>query len=145
MNVTPGVRTALIQAMDRLLAGTPQRSDGGLTVAALAREAGISRASAYRAGDVLELFRRRVDERASGPDVPATLRERIRELNGEIHEARRARHQEITDLRRSVDTLAQRVQALTLDNEHLRAELAQQGTITTLPTAASSSSRLTGR
>jgi len=129
MSATPAIHSALIQAMDRLLAGTPQRSDGSLTVAALAREAGISRASAYRAGEALELFRQRVDERSSGPSVPATLRERIRELHGELREARRARHEETTDLRRSVDTLAQCVQALTLDNERLRAELARHSNL----------------
>ncbi|WP_371095156.1 hypothetical protein [Streptomyces sanglieri] len=129
MSVTPTVRSALIEAMDRLLADTPQRSDGSLTVAALAREAGISRASAYRASEVLELFRQRVDERSSSPDVPATLRERVRELQGELREVRRARHEEITDLRRSVDTLAQCVQALTLDNERLRAELARHSNL----------------
>jgi DNA-binding IclR family transcriptional regulator len=133
MSVTPAVHAALIQAMDRLLAGEPQHSDGSLTVASLAREAGISRATAYRATEALEAFRQRVDERTSGPDVPATLRERIRELQGELREARRARHEEIPDLRRSVDTLAQHVQVLTLDNERLRAELAQQGTVTAFP------------
>ncbi|WP_327407963.1 hypothetical protein OG458_04390 [Streptomyces sp. NBC_01281] len=121
--------------MDRLLVGTPQRSNGSLTVAALAREAGVSRASVYRAGEVLELFRQRVDERSSSPDVPATLRDRIRELQGELREARRARHEESIDLRRSVDTLAQRVPALAPDNERLRAELARQGTIASLPIA----------
>ncbi|WP_030019300.1 helix-turn-helix domain-containing protein [Streptomyces monomycini] len=133
MSVTPAVHAALIHAMDRLLAGEPQHSDGSLTVASLAREAGISRATAYRATEALEAFRQRVDERTSGPDVPATLRERIRELQGELREARRARHEEITDLRRSVDTLAQHVQVLTLDNERLRAEFAQQGTVTAFP------------
>ncbi|MEV6057723.1 hypothetical protein [Streptomyces sp. NPDC052107] len=116
--------------MDRLLASEPQHSDGNLTVASLAREAGISRATAYRATEALETFRQRVDERTSGPDVPATLRERIRDLQGELREARRARHEEITDLRRSVDTLAQHVQILTLDNERLRVELARQCTVT---------------
>jgi DNA-binding MurR/RpiR family transcriptional regulator len=133
MSVTPAVQAALIQAMDRLLAGEPQRSDGSLTVASLAREAGISRATAHRATEALEAFRQRVDERTSGPDVPATLREHIRKLQGELREARRARHEEITDLLRSVDTLAQHVQVLTLDNERLRAELAQQGTVTAFP------------
>ncbi|MGW2827357.1 hypothetical protein ACWC24_41255 [Streptomyces sp. NPDC001443] len=60
-----------------------------------------------------------VDERASGPGVPATLRERICELQGELCEACRAGHEEFTGLRRSVGTLAQRVQALALDNEQL--------------------------
>ncbi|MDQ8706079.1 hypothetical protein RCO28_26915 [Streptomyces sp. LHD-70] len=131
MSVTPAVHAALIQAMDRLLTGEPQHSDGSLTVASLAREAGISRATAYRATDALETFRHRVDERP-GTDVPATLRERIRELQGQLREARRARHEEITDLR-SVDTLAQHVQVLTLDNERLRANLSQQGTVTAFP------------
>ncbi|MFB0627600.1 hypothetical protein [Streptomyces sp. AB3(2024)] len=133
MSVTSEVRTALIEAMDRLLAVDPQHSDGSLTVASLAREAGISRATAYRANDVVELFRQRVGERSSGPDVPATLRERIQELQGQLREARRARHEEITDLRQSVDTLAQQVQALTLDNERLRAGLARQGALSVLP------------
>ncbi|MEV5787353.1 hypothetical protein AB0L42_41295 [Streptomyces sp. NPDC052287] len=116
------------------MAGEPHHGDGSLTVAALAREAGISGASAYRATEALETFRQRVDERTSGPDVLATLRERIRELQGELREARRARHEEITDLRRSVDTLAQHVQVLTLDNGRLRAELGRQNTVTVMPT-----------
>ncbi|MGW3466436.1 hypothetical protein ACWDE9_45995 [Streptomyces olivaceoviridis] len=89
MSVTPAVHAALTQAMDRLLAGEPQHSDGSPTVASLAREAGISRATAYRATEALETFRRRVDERTSGPGVPATLRERIRELqaNSAKHDA----------------------------------------------------------
>lgn len=32
MNVTPAVHTALTEAMDRLLTGEPQHSDGSLTV-----------------------------------------------------------------------------------------------------------------
>ncbi|MCX4581893.1 hypothetical protein [Streptomyces sp. NBC_01481] len=133
--MTPAAQTALDQAAQRLLAGCSQRSDGSLTVAALAREAQVSRATAYRAGDVLQAFRQRVDERSGDPDIPVTLREQIRELQGEVREARRARHEEITALRRSVDALAQRVQGLTLDNQRLRAELARQGTLAVLPTA----------
>ncbi|WP_329359716.1 hypothetical protein [Streptomyces sp. NBC_01483] len=136
MTVTPAVHPALTEAMDLLLANDPQHSDGSFTVASLAREAGISRATAYRANDVLELFRQRVDERSSGPAVPATLRERIQELQGQLREARRARHEEVIDLRHSVDTLAQLVQALTLDNDGLRAELARQGTVKALPKTA---------
>ncbi|MEU2432398.1 hypothetical protein ABZ611_23355 [Streptomyces sp. NPDC007861] len=82
----------------------------------------------------MDVFRQRVDEHSGGPAVPSTLRERIRELQGELREAHRARHEEITDLRQAIDTLAQLVQALTHDIEWLRAELARQGiTITTLP------------
>lgn len=119
-------------AADRLLTGTPIRSDGSLTAASLAREAGVSRATAYRAAEILERFRQSVDERDCAPDVPATLRERIRELTGELREARRARHEEIADLRRSVDVLAQHVQVLTLDNLALRTALDQHGTVVSL-------------
>ncbi|MFI9649363.1 hypothetical protein ACIHAA_24075 [Streptomyces sp. NPDC052040] len=89
-----------------------------------------------RACDVLEEFRRRVDERGGGADVPATLRERIRELSGELREARKARHEEIADLRRTVDILAQQVQALALDNRALREQLDQYGKVVALPPAA---------
>ncbi|MFF2922495.1 hypothetical protein ACFVTP_08785 [Streptomyces celluloflavus] len=69
----------------------------------------------------------------NAPAAPATLRERIQELQGQLREARLARHEEITELRQSVDTLTQRVQALTLDNERLRADLARQGAVTVFP------------
>ncbi|MFE7531451.1 hypothetical protein ACFU7Y_37955 [Kitasatospora sp. NPDC057542] len=133
MSVTEQAVAALEAAMARLLAGEPDRSDGSLTVAALAREAGVSRATAYRAGEILERFRQKIEERTSGPDVPATLREQIRELKGELREARRARHEEIQSLRRSVDILAQHVQALTLENISLRDALASGGTLSVMP------------
>ncbi|WP_127356140.1 hypothetical protein [Actinacidiphila soli] len=145
MTVTPQALAALEAAADRLLAASPLRSDGSLTIAALAREAGLSRATAYRATEIIETFRRRVDERGDGPNVPDTLRELIRELTGELREARRARHEEITDLRRSVDTLAQHVQALTLDNQALRAELGLRGSISTLPAARHDGGKIEGR
>ncbi|MEV6867616.1 hypothetical protein AB0M44_42335 [Streptosporangium subroseum] len=137
MSVTEQAAAALQAAMERLLTGEPDRSDGALTVASLAREAGVSRATAYRVGEVLQRFRQRVDERASGPDVPATLRERIHELTGELREARRARHEEIQGLRRSVEVLAQQVQALTLDNHALRTALERSGAVAVLPAQAS--------
>ncbi|WP_179894411.1 hypothetical protein OG333_38200 (plasmid) [Streptomyces anulatus] len=136
MTITPQALAALEAAANRLLATTPLRSDGSLTVASLAREAGVSRATAYRAAEVIEDFRRRIDERGDGPDIPTTLRERIRELTGELREARRARNEEITDLRQSVETLAQQVQGLTLENHSLRTQLHRRhGTVTALPTS----------
>ncbi|MFI7086556.1 hypothetical protein ACIBUR_23535 [Streptomyces anulatus] len=138
MTITPQTLAALEAAANRLLATTPLRSDGSLTVASLAREAGVSRATAYRAAEIVEDFRRRIDERGNGPDIPTTLRERIRELTGELREARRARNEEITDLRRPVETLAQQVQGLTLENHSLRAQLHRRhGTVTALSTSGS--------
>ncbi|MEV0535837.1 hypothetical protein [Kitasatospora sp. NPDC050463] len=133
MSTIEDVAAALEAAMDRLLADEPIRSDGSLTVASLAREAGVSRATAYRAAELLERFRSKIEERTTDPDAPATLREQVRELKGELREAKRARHEEIQCLRRSVDALAQQVQALTLDNCALRDALARSAAVTALP------------
>ncbi|MGV9758338.1 hypothetical protein ACWDUC_21250 [Streptomyces tricolor] len=132
MSVTPAVHAALVQAMDRLLAGEPEHSDGSLTVASLAREADVSRATAYRATEALEIFREKIEDRTSGPDVPATLRGQIRELKGELREAKRARHEEIQSLLRSIDVLAQQVQALTLENSALRDASASGGKLSAM-------------
>ena len=47
----------LREAMARLVAGRPRVTDGRLTVANLAREAGVGRSTANRAVDVLDAFR----------------------------------------------------------------------------------------
>lgn len=49
---------ALGEAMARLLDGCPRVTDGRLTVVNLAIEAGVSRATANRASEVLEAFSR---------------------------------------------------------------------------------------
>jgi hypothetical protein len=128
-SVTPATATALEQAMQRLLEGCPSRTDGALTIANLAREAGVSRATANRATDVLARFRARLDT-AAGEDLPATLRDKIRILTAQIAEIKRREHQETADLRATVSTLAQHVQALTLENQALRAELEQHAGVT---------------
>ena len=43
MTGEPDERARIGAAMDRILAGTPERSDGALTVVALATEAGVPR------------------------------------------------------------------------------------------------------
>ena len=105
--------------MQRLLEGRLARTDGALTIANLAREAGVARATANRATDILAGFRARLDP-AGGEDLPATLRGKIRDLTAQVAELRRHEHHEVTDLRATVSTLAQHVQALTLENQALR-------------------------
>lgn len=66
--VSPASRQALLDALDRLVSGQADRTDGRLTVANLAREAGISRATANRAPDILaELRLAAGDARAPRP------------------------------------------------------------------------------
>jgi len=108
--------------MQRLLEGRPSRTDGALTIANLAREAGVSRATANRATDVIGRFRTYLAT-ATDTGLPDTLRDKIRVLTTQLADLKRREHQEITDLRSTVSTLAQHVQALTLENQALRAAL----------------------
>lgn len=117
--VSPSTAVALEEAMQRLLDGRPSRTDGALTIANLAREAGVSRATANRATDIIDRFRARLDP-TDGENLPATLRGRIRDLTAQVADLRRHEHQEVTSLRATVSTLAQHVQALTLENQALR-------------------------
>lgn len=105
----PKSEAALRAAMERLLDGRPERTDGALTVANLAREAGVSRATANRAGALLAEFRAAEDCRRRSS--PRTLKERIRALEAELRAVRGA---EMAELRALARTLAQHIQVLTL-------------------------------
>jgi chromosome segregation ATPase len=101
--------------MKRLLDGTSVRTDGRLNVANLAREAGVSRATANRATAVLAEFR--VAEARFRSGSVAGLKSRIRELEAEL---RAARGGELAELRATVRTLAQQIQVLALQGEEQR-------------------------
>ena len=105
----PKSEAALRAGMARLLDGRPERTDGALTVSNLAREAGVSRATANRAIDLLAEFRAaEVRHRRSSPQA---LKERVRFLEAELRAVRGA---EMTELRALTRTLAQHIQVLTL-------------------------------
>lgn len=120
---------ALRAAMARLLNGRPERTDGALTVSNLAREAGVSRATANRAVGLLAEFR--AVEARHRRSSPRALKERVRALEAELRAVRGA---EIAELRGCARTLAQHIQVLTLQIaerdaviEGLRQELARSG------------------
>jgi DNA-binding MurR/RpiR family transcriptional regulator len=114
---------ALRGAAQRLLASTQAEDGHHLTVTALAAEAGVSRATAYRATDIVSAFRAQVRHRTavSKPD--------------------RAEHSsEVGELRETVHVMAQRIQVLTLltiDQERtiaaLHDELARLGGAAVVP------------
>ena|SRR5580658_8549110 len=91
MNVTPETERSLREAMQRLLEGRPQCTDGARTVANLAREANVSRATANRAAAVLAEFRSACD---GGDLIPrgqadnearvSALKKRVRELTADV-------------------------------------------------------------
>lgn len=83
--VSTPTEQALREALTRLVLGTPSRTDGCLTAANLAREAGVSRATANRAPAILAELREaavaiklsRLDEpRSSQAEVERQRRER---------------------------------------------------------------------
>ncbi|HWU10661.1 MAG TPA: hypothetical protein VN520_30595, partial [Streptomyces sp.] len=90
-------RTRIREAMDRLLTGQPETSDGSLTVKALAAEAGVHRMALYkRHADLKNEFDERV--RTETKQVPETekqlrgtvskLKETVANQRAELEELR---------------------------------------------------------
>ena len=65
--VSAATLTSLRDAMARLFANRSKHTDGRLTVANLAREAGVCRATANRAETVLNEFRTALGDRRRAP------------------------------------------------------------------------------
>ncbi|WP_189379748.1 hypothetical protein [Mesorhizobium sp. M4B.F.Ca.ET.013.02.1.1] len=95
---------ALREAAERLLAGKPRVTNGKLTVANLAREAGVGRATANRATELLAHFRSGISSArtssAAGPERHQRAEDAIT----------------ISTLRDTAQRLAQQVQYLTVQN-----------------------------
>nr|WTB11985.1 hypothetical protein OG546_49305 [Streptomyces antimycoticus] len=119
MPTTDATETALRAASQRLLREEPTRSDGSLTVASLAVEAGVSRASAYRHPHVLTVFRNLVAEREDAATPSASLRQEVQSLKAAERGLRQEHAREVRELRSSINVLAQQVQFLTLENQRL--------------------------
>src|SRR6266568_6351617 len=121
-------------AMDHLCNGTSQSTNGQLTVSNLAKEAGVSRATANRAEAVLAEFHNRIIAFQETPEKLPGLRDQNRELERRLAQVTAEKNQIIADLQATVALLAQQVQALTLENERLRTSAARAvGNVTELP------------
>lgn len=114
-------------AMDRLCEWTSARTDGRLTVSNLAKEAGVSRATANRAEAVLAEFHNRTIALQETPERLPGLRDQNRELECRLAQMIAEKNQVITSLQATVTLLAQQIQALTLENERLRANMTRSG------------------
>lgn len=124
--VSAGSDRALQEALIRLGEGRPLRTNGALTVAGLAAEAGVSRSTANRSAGAVEALRSLQLTQASEA-IPERCPFDERQARKEIAELRRRHAEQVSALELSIDTLAQHVQVLTLDNERLRHALAQCG------------------
>jgi hypothetical protein len=134
MAVSLSTERKLRVAMDRLCNGTSQRTNEQLTVSNLAKEAGVSRATANRAEAVLAEFHNRIIAFQEIPEELPGLRDQNRELERRLAQMTSEKNQIIADLQATVTLLAQQVQALTLENERLLTSAARSvDNVTELP------------
>jgi aspartate-semialdehyde dehydrogenase len=121
MNPTPDERDRIRAAMDRILSGTAERSNGALTIVALAQEAEVPRnALTQRHTDLKAEFYTRVAERGAPSEVETRLRATIVALKTMIAN----KNAELARLRADVPALVRAVNQLTLEDQDLREALA---------------------
>jgi len=129
--MTPALdeRSRIRAAMDRILAGTPQHSNGALTIVALAQEAQVPRnALTQRHPDLKNDFYAKVKERGQPTDSERRPRKKITKLK----ELRAADKEQLAHLATDVENLVWVVNQLTLENRQLRQQLATPGPIVRL-------------
>lgn len=117
-------------AMDRLLAGTPLRSDGALTVVSLAVEADVKRhVLTHRHTDLKDEFYARVRAQDRIPASEQELRDELKAAQQKLAEAREENRQ----LKASVEAFARIVNILTAENERLAQQQDEPGSRTLVP------------
>jgi hypothetical protein len=109
------------------------------TIARLASEAGLSRATLYRAPELLVRFRTAIASHPREVKSPASSADRVRQLEAEIAALRGRETEELRALRSSNRNMAQQIQALSLlvrQQEQriarLQAEPSESGRVATL-------------
>lgn len=123
------VRAAILAAMDRLLDGTPQRSEGRLSVVQLAAEADVRRWHlTHQHTDLKDLFQARVRQSQTGQAASARTASAYEEL--------KARHAELqrhcAALEDRLQLYATTINALTLENAALSGQAADSAKVVPL-------------
>ena len=122
-------RDRIKAAMNRILDGTPERSNGALTVVALAIEAGVPRnALTQRHTDLKDEFYQGIRERGADNGDEARLRATIAKLR----QTAANKNRELAQLRADVPALVRAVNTLTLELQETRAGLTALGNVTRL-------------
>jgi hypothetical protein len=122
MSPAPDERDRIRAAMDRILQGTAQHTNGALTIVALAQEAGVPRnALTQRHLDLKNDFYAQVRARGQTPDSEIRLRQQVVKLK----ELRAKDTKELSPPRTDVDHLVRAVNQLTVENRQLHGALSQ--------------------
>ena len=116
MPVSPATEARLRVAMDRLLSGQPEHTNGALTKENLAREAGVSHATVHRADTVLADWNTRVPCPVLRTPGEATRDTTISHLRAQLTQARH----HATLLQEKFDALATVTATLYHQNRLLR-------------------------
>jgi chromosome segregation ATPase len=115
--MTSDERPQIEAAMDRLLAGTPLRSDGKLTVVSLAAEAAVRRhVLTHKHTDLKDRFYARVRAQDNVPASETALREQIADLRRRLADLRCERD----EYKQAADALARALNVLAIENDTLR-------------------------
>lgn len=110
--------------MDRLLDGIPLRSDGKLTIVALAAEAGVKRhALTHKHTDLKDRFYARIKAQQSVPASEIALREQNADLRRKLDDMRAERD----EYKQAADALARALNVLTIENDELRRKTSRTG------------------
>ncbi|MFI2629168.1 hypothetical protein ACH5A2_02050 [Streptomyces collinus] len=127
-------RIRIRAAMERILTGVPEHSNGALTIVALAAEAQVPRnALTQRHLDLKNDFYAQVRARGQTPDSEKRLRQQIRRLR----ELRAADAEAIAQLKADVEALVGALHQVTMENSHLHQQFADRhATVRRLPTQA---------
>ena len=126
-------RRTIRDAMDRLLAGDPIRSDGNLTIKSLADEAGVKRwLLTHRHTDLQDEFRDKIRTRGSTPEAMRALVARNEELRQQLKQAR----DELRQSRSENNHYARVIQVLTLELDQAHAAAGTATTLTPISRAA---------
>lgn len=126
--VSPRTAATLREAMNRLLAGRPQRTDGRLVKDNLWKESGLSRATMNRAYQVMAEWDARVSDCDGLTPGEARKNDELTHLRTQLASKTR----EHTTLHQQLDAAATAIAALHHDNTLLRQELHRDGHLTSL-------------
>lgn len=123
MSSAPDERDRIRAAMDRILSGAPQRSNGALTIVALATEADVPRnALTQRHLDLKRDFYEKVRARGEMPDSERRLRRQLVKAK----EIRAEALKEIEQLRADNVTLVGALHQVVMENRQLRQQLTER-------------------